>query len=39
MGRTLVACLAAVAACWMLATPAVAEVQPYQTNDFGGFHD
>jgi acyl-homoserine lactone acylase PvdQ len=37
--RTLVACLAAAAASCVLATPAVADVQPYRTNDYGGFTD
>jgi acyl-homoserine lactone acylase PvdQ len=37
--RTLVACLAAVAASCVLAAPAAADVQPYRTNDFGGYHD
>jgi acyl-homoserine lactone acylase PvdQ len=35
--RALIACLAA-AALW-LAAPAAAQVQPYRTNDFGGFSD
>jgi acyl-homoserine lactone acylase PvdQ len=36
--RTLIACIAA-AALWTCATPAAAQVQPYRTDDFGGFHD
>ena len=39
MARSLVACVAAAVACCLLATPAAAEVQPYQFNDFGGFQD
>jgi acyl-homoserine lactone acylase PvdQ len=37
--RTLVACLAAAATCCALAAPAAADVQPYRTNDYGGFSD
>lgn len=36
--RTLIACLAA-AALTICAAPAAAQVQPYRTNDFGGFLD
>ena len=36
--RTLVACLAAAAACGA-AAPATAQVQPFRANDFGGFQD
>lgn len=39
MVRTLVACLAAASACCALAGPALADVQPYRTNDYGGFQD
>jgi acyl-homoserine lactone acylase PvdQ len=36
--RTLIAWIAA-AALWTCAAPAAAQVQPYRTDDFGGFHD
>ncbi len=36
--RTLIAWIAA-AALWICAAPAAAQVQPYRTDDFGGFHD
>src|SRR3978361_315528 len=36
--RTLIAWIAA-AALWTCAAPATAQVQPYRTDDFGGFHD
>jgi hypothetical protein len=36
--RSLIACAVAVALC-VLAAPAAAQVQPYRTGDFGGFHD
>ena len=36
--RTLIACLAG-AVLLAEAAPAAAQVQPYRTNDFGGFHD
>jgi len=36
--RVLIACLALVALC-AGATPAAAQVQPYRTDDFGGFRD
>ena len=36
--RVLIACLAAAALC-AGAAPAAAQVQPYRTNDFGGFRD
>lgn len=36
--RTLIACLGA-AVLLTAAAPAAAQVQPYRTNDFGGFHD
>jgi len=36
--RLLLACAAAAALC-VLAAPAAAQVQPYRSGDFGGFHD
>ena len=36
--RSLIACAAAAALC-VLAAPAGAQVQPYRTGNFGGFHD
>ena len=36
--RVLIGCLAAFALC-AGAAPAAAQVQPYRTNDFGGFRD
>jgi acyl-homoserine lactone acylase PvdQ len=39
LSRTVAAWLAASAASCMLAVPATADVQPYRTNDFGGFQD
>src|SRR5436190_1943657 len=37
--RPLIACAAAVIAAAVFAAPAGAQVQPYRTSDYGGFHD